>query len=393
VDGQLVQVIAPSLRLALEVVDLCTLPVRERQSTARRLVRAEVQRSFDLARGPLLRGYLLRLDEQEHLLLLTMHHIISDGWSLGVLTQELAVLYDAGTAGDPSPLPALPLQYADFAYWQQQWQHNAELEAQLAYWQHQLRVPYPALELPTDRPRTPDALRFLYSARQPVVWPQRLVEALKRWSYREGSTLFMTLLAAFKILLYSYTRQEDLCVGSLIANRHRREIEGLIGLVVNTVILRTDLGGNPTCREVLQRVRATTLAAYAHQDLPFEVLVRSCEHESNRPRVSLCQVMLILQDAVRQLPQPSASSLRFLHTDPGIVELETMPTTFDIVFMLREGPQGLSGSCVYKPHLFDAATIQRLVDDFQQVLERISAVPEQPLAAFHALGELGGRRP
>ena len=393
VDGQLGQIIAPPLSLALEVVDLCALPAREREGAARRLVRAEVQRPFDLTHGPLLRSCLLRLDVQEHLLLLTMHHIISDGWSLGVLTHELAVLYDAGTAGDLSPLPALPLQYADFAYWQQQWRHNAELETQLAYWQHQLRVPYPTLELPTDRPRTPDALSFLYSARQAVVLPKGLAEALKRWSYREGSTLFMTLLAAFNILLYSYTRQEDLCVGSLIANRHRRETEGLIGLFVNTVILRTDLSGNPTCREVLQRVRATTLAAYAHQDLPFEVLVRSFEHESHRQRVSLCQVMLILQDAMRQPPQPSASSLRFLHTDPGLVELETMPTTFDIVLMLREGPQGLSGSCLYKPHLFDAATIQRLLDDFQQVLERMSAVPEQPLSGFHALGELYDRRP
>ena len=268
--------------MPLTVQDLRALPEAERESEARRLLQEESQRPFDLAQGPLLRGCLLRLGEQEHILLVTLHHIISDGWSLGVLVHELAVLYDAFAAGQPSPLPALPIQYADLPPGSASGGTMRCMQAQLAYWQEQLREPFPVLALPTDHPR--GTALHLRTARQTLELPSALVEALKDLSQREGCTLFMTCLAAFKMLLYGYTGQEDLCVATLVANRTRQETEGLIGLFVNTVILRTDLGGNPTCREVLQRVRATTLAAYAHQDLPFEELVRALERERHLQR-------------------------------------------------------------------------------------------------------------
>ena len=239
VDGQPMQVITPALHVPIQAVDLSTLPERRKRVEARRLARAAAQAPFDLAQGPLCRVQLLRLEAQEHLLLTTMHHIISDGWSLGILTHELAVLYTAFSAGRPSPLPPLPIQYADFAHWQQQWRHSAARDAALAYWQEQLHDPLPVLELPTDRPRTA-ALSF-DTARQLLRLPEELVQALTRLCRREGSTLFMTLLAAFKILLYSYTGQVDLCVGTLLTNRPRPEIEGLLGLFINTVLLRTNL--------------------------------------------------------------------------------------------------------------------------------------------------------
>jgi len=326
---------------------------------------------------------LLRFVDQEHLLLVTLHHIIGDGWSLGILTHELAVLYDALADGRPSPLPALPIQYADFVHWQRQWRHNAMLEAQLAYWREQLCDPLPMLELPIDRPRGTDL--HLRTARQPLEVPNTLFEALKDRSLQEGSTLFMTCLAAFKMLLYGYTGQEDLRVATLVANRTRREMEGVIGLFVNTVILRTSLGGNPTTREVLQRVRATALAAYTHQDLPFEELVRTLERERNLQRESLCQVMVIWQNAMLRPLQFSAQRLRFLTMEQNVVEPDVAFTTFDIILTLRERSQGLTGTCLYKTDLFEAASIGQMLDDFQDMLACLSVQPEQTLATFRSL--------
>jgi non-ribosomal peptide synthetase component F len=201
----------------------------------------------------------------------------------------------------------------------------------------------------------------------------------------------MALVAAFKMLLYGYTGQEDLCVATLIANRNRQEVEGLIGLLVNTVVLRTDLSGNPTCLEVLQRVRETILAAYAHQDLPFEDLVQSLECERGLKRTSLCQVMVILQNAMLRPLQRSARTLSFLEVDPSMLEQPMAITTFDIILMLRERPEGLTGSCIYKIDLFDAATIDRLLGDFHYVLERLIAQLEQPLSTFRSLDVGRGR--
>jgi amino acid adenylation domain-containing protein len=383
VDGQLVQIIAPTLQMTLTVRDLRALPVDKRESEARRLVQEESQRPFDLTQGPLLQGCLLRLGEQEHILLVTLHHIISDGWSLGVLVHELTVLYDTVATGAAAPLPDLPIQYADFASWQRQWRHNAMLEAQLAYWTEQLREPLPVLQLPMDRPR--GTAVHLRTARQPLDLPRALFEALKALSQQEDSTLFMTCLTAFKVLLYGYTGQEDLCVATLVANRTRRETEGLIGLFVNTVVLRTDFGGNPTCREVLQRVRATTLAAYTHQDLPFEELVRRLERERNIQRTSLCQVLVIWQNTMVRPEHCAAQTLSFQAIEQSVGMPNAALTTFDIILILRERSQGLIGTCIYKTDLFDAATISYMLDDFQYVLACLSAQPEQALATFRAL--------
>jgi acyl-CoA synthetase (AMP-forming)/AMP-acid ligase II/aryl carrier-like protein len=384
VEGRLVQVIAPTLSVPVTVVELCALTTPERESEAQRLADAEARQPFDLEQGPLLRLRLLRMDEQQHLLLVTMHHIIADGWSLGVLAHELAVLYDAFSTSEPSPLPELRIQYADFAHWQRQWRDNVVMAAQLAYWQEQLRNPLPALELPTDHPRG-NALS-LRTARQSLVLPGKLSESLRGLSHRDGGTLFMTLVAAFKMLLYGYTGQEDLRVATLIANRNRRETEEVIGLFVNMVILRTDLRGDPTYREVLQRVRATTLAAYAHQDLPFEDLVQTLERERGLKPPSLCQVMFILQNATLRPLQRSTRTLNIQEADLSMMVPPLVATTFDVILILCESPQELTSSCIYKAALFDAATINRMLRDFQHVLECLIGQPEQPLSTFRSLG-------
>jgi acyl-CoA synthetase (AMP-forming)/AMP-acid ligase II/aryl carrier-like protein len=380
VEGRPVQVIAPYVHLTFEIVDLRDLPTSEQESEVQRQASAQAQQPFDLRHGPLLRIHLLRLGVQEHVLLLTMHYIISDGWSTGVLAHELAVLYDVCRTGAPSPLPALPIQYADFAHWQRQWRQSQAMEIQLAYWKQQLCDPLPVLELPTDCLRT--VASSFRTARQSLLIPRALSEALENLSHQEGTTLFVALLAAFKMLLYGYTGQEDLRLGTLVANRHWRETEGLIGRFANTVILRTHLGGNPTCREVLQRVRATTLAAYTHQDLPFEDLVQTLERERGLDRMSLCQVMVILQNAMLR-PRPlSAQTLGSLEADWSAVELDVAATTFDIVLVLRARPHGLVGTCIYKTALFETATINRMLEDFQRVLEHLISQADQPPLTF-----------
>jgi non-ribosomal peptide synthetase component F len=310
--------------------------------------------------------------------------MISDGWSLGVLVQELNIVYDAFASGAPSPLPALPIQYADFAYWQRQWRQNAMMEAQLAYWQQQLRPPLPALELPTDHARR--RANSLHTARQHVVFPSALCEALTRFASQQHSTLFTALVAAFKMLLYSYTGQHDLRVATFSANRHRWETEGLIGLVANTVILRTDLSGDPTCEEVLHRVQATTLAAYTHQDFPFEELAQTLEREQGIERQELCQVMFLFQNALQRPVQSPACTLSFLELDEGPVMPDLALTALDIILVLRDRPQGqgLAGTCIYKTARFEAITIRQLLEDFQAVLKRCIAQPEQPLSALRA---------
>jgi hypothetical protein len=383
VEGRLVQVIAHSLSVPVTVVDLRALPTPDRESEAQRLADAEARQPFDLELGPLLRLRLLHMDEQEHLLLVTMHHIIGDGSSLGVLAYELAVLYDAFSANEPSPLPELRIQYADFAHWQRQWRDNGMMAAQLTYWQAQLRDPLPLLELPTDHPR--GAALSLRAAHQTLALPGKLAEALIGLSQRHGSTLFMTLVAAFKILSYGYTGQEDLRVATQVANRNRRETEEVIGLFVNTVILRTDLGGDPTCQEVLQRVRASALSAYAHQDLPFEDLVETLERERGLKRSSLCQVMVIMQNAMQRPLQRGARTLSFLEADLNVPMPPLMINTFDVVLLLRERPQGLTVSAIYKANLFDATTIARMLGDFQRVLECLIGGLEQPLSTFRYL--------
>src|SRR5215470_10688638 len=270
VDGQPVQVVASPEVFALPVISLQHLPETEREAEAQRLVNDERSKPLDLTKGPLFRPTLLQLQEQEHILLLAMHHIVSDGWSMGILSRELTVLYEAFSAGHPSPLPELPIQYGDFAKWQREWLQGEVLERELSYWKRQLEGIPAVSNLPTDQPRP--AVQSFRGQTQYLELTKKLTEGLKSLSRKEGVTLFMTLLAAFQTLLYRYTRQKDIVVGSPIANRNRSQIEGLIGFFVNTLVLRTDFSGNPSFRELLGRVRKTALDAYEHQDLPFEKL-------------------------------------------------------------------------------------------------------------------------
>jgi amino acid adenylation domain-containing protein len=377
-----VQVIAPTLRLPFPVEDLRALPEAERQATAERLRRAEVLYAFDLENGPLLQVRLLRLGAQEYILLLTMHHIISDGWSRGMLLHELTVLYDAFSQGQPSPLPDLPIQYADYAHWQRQWLRSEAGKAQLAYWMQQLRDPLSILELPTDRPRTEEL--SLHTGRFPFQIPRALIVALTRLSRQEGTTLFMTLIAAFKMLLYNYTGQEDIRVGTLVANRQCQETEGLIGLLANLVILRISLGENPSLRQVLQRVRITTLDAYAHQELPFEYLARGLARARQCDRQSLFQAMFAMENARQHTLELPALTIKVLETTP----LEA--SACELAVSVRESSQGLDGLCIYKTALFDAATIARMFEDYGQILEQLTAQLELRLSSLHASGRRWG---
>ena len=268
VDGHPMQVIAPVLTVPLPIVDLSALPNAEREAEALRLANEEVQRPFDLTQGPLMRVLLLQLGAEEYVLLLPIHHIISDGWSLGVLYQELATLYTAFASGTPSPLPDLPIQYADFALWQQEQLQGEARADQLAYWKQQLAGAPTVLDLPADRPH-PAVPTYRGSAHL-VTLPPGLTEVLKALSRREAVTLHMTLVAAFQTLLYRYTGQDDMVIGSVAAGRTQAELEALIGFFVNTPVLRTDLSGNPTFRELLGRVREVTFEAQAHQEVPFD---------------------------------------------------------------------------------------------------------------------------
>ncbi len=395
VEGQPIQVIAPILNLSLPIRDLRELPqiVRaaapqeQRETQAQRLITQEAQRPFNLSTDPLLRVTLLRLDEAEHILLLNMHHIVSDGWSIGVLIREIAVLYTAFASNQPSPLPELPIQYADFAHWQRQWLQGDVLAKQLGYWQKQLEG-VSMLNLPTDRARP--ATPTYQGARQFLQLPKTLSEALETLSQQEGVSLFMTMLAAFQILLYRYTQQEDIAVGSAIANRNRGEIEGLIGFFVNSLVLRTDLSGNPTFRSLLSQVRDVALEAYAHQDLPFEKLVEELHPERNLNQNPLFQVVFALQNApmsALELPGLTLSPLPF----------DTETTRFDLEFHLWErtpqnglwvnSSEGISGFVIYSTDLFDDSTITRMLGHFQTLLESIVAHPEQRIADLPFLSE------
>ena len=305
VRGESVQVIAKTRDQALQVFDLKPLSDNLREAEAKRLAEVESRRPFDLSKGPLLRVSLIQLGAEDHILVITMHHIISDGWSIGILWRELASLYGSFVQGSEANLPTLPIQYADFALWQKEWLQGKTLEEQLAYWKQRMAGATPLLELPVDRPRP--SVQSHHGQQKRFVLSRGLTAKLDRLSQREGVTLFMTLLAAFKLLLAKYSRQDDIVVGSPIANRNRMEIEDLIGFFVNTLVLRTDLSGNPSFRGLLRRVKDTCLQAYANQEFPFERLVE----ELNPPRVlgtsPLFQVMFSLQNA----PEHVRGSLRF----------------------------------------------------------------------------------
>ncbi|MGA2224692.1 MAG: amino acid adenylation domain-containing protein, partial [Syntrophobacteraceae bacterium] len=377
-DGKPIQVISPPSGLDLPVIDLHLQSGADRQAEIDQIVRKQAQDPFDLSKGPLLRSVLLRLDQEEHILLLTMHHIITDGWSLGVLVQEMATFYEAFSQGTIPPLPPLPIQYADFAEWQREWFQGEVLESQVSYWKEQLGGDLPILALPTDRPRP--AMPTYQGKIKSLVLSKTLHEALVALSQREGVTLFMTLLAAFQALLHRYTGQDDIIVGSPIANRNRLETEGLIGFFANTLVLRTDLSGNPTFRKLLVRVREMALGAYAHQDLPFERLVEELHVARDLSYNPLFQVMLVFQNASLEPLQLSGLTLTPLATETGSAK-------FDLTLELIEGPRGLAGSIEYNTDLFDSDTIERMAGHFQILLQGIIANPDSRLSELQLLTE------
>ena len=375
-DGEPLQVIAPTLNGSLALVDLKDRPDIEREDEARRLAVEEARRPFDLTRGPVFRTTLIRLGEADHLLVLVMHHIVSDGWSMGVLHRELSVLYQAFSHSQPSPLAELPIQYADYALWQRQWLQGEVLESQLSYWRKQLHGVPAILDLPKDHPRP--AVKSDRGARLSIQLSRELTQGLKALSQKEGVTLFMTLLAAFKTLLYRYTGQTDIVVGSPIAGRNRTEIEDLIGFFVNTLVLRSDLSGTPTFRELLRRVRKTSLEAYEHQDLPFEKLVEELKPERSLSHSPLFQVMFVLQNT-----PDTAWRLEGLAVSPLRITGET--AKFDLTLFMQETSDALTGSLQYSTDLFNEQTILRLLGHFEVLLQGIVSNPQQAISALPIL--------
>jgi non-ribosomal peptide synthetase component F len=376
VDGRPVQIIAPAQTLTLPIVDLRELPETEREAEVQRLATNQAQRTFDLAHGPLVRATVLRLGENEHVGLLTMHHIVSDGWSTGILIREMATLYEGFCSRRPTSLPELPIQYADFAHWQRHWLDSGVLESQLTYWTIQLAGASPFLDLPTDHTR-PIVQRFR-GAHESLRLPKNLSAELKALSRQEGVTLFMTLLAAFKILLHYYTSQDDIIIGTPIANRNRLETEGLIGFFVNTLVLRTDFSGDPDFRELLGRVREVCLGAYAHQDLPFERLVEELHPARDLSRNPLFQVMFVLQNG-----HPGTLELPGLTLIP--VEVDSGTTHFDLTLHIADTGDELVASLAYNTDLFETGSIDRMLRHFQMLLETVCASPGRRLSELSLL--------
>ncbi len=380
IDGRHMQVIAPQLTVPLTFADLRPSSPSNQKSLGSQLIQEEMLHSFDLAKGPLIRTRLLRLGEQEHLFLISMHQVICDGWSLGVFVQELITLHDTFCAQGESRLAPLSYQYADFAHWQRQWKSHPEVLAQLAYWREQLREPLPLLQLakPGRRGRSDD----LRTARRRWTFSAGLADAAKRFSSREGGTLFMALVAGLLTLLHRYLDEDDVRVATNVANRNRPGADALIGPLVNTVVLRTHLGGDPTSQEVLRRVRATIIAAFDHQDLPYEELAETLERDYSTRPTSLAQVMILLQNDTLRPLERFEGTLRCEEVNPSMILPVVTTTSFDLILALVENNSGLVGTCIYKPHLFSAKEIDRLIQDFEIVIEQMVSQPERPISAI-----------
>ena len=358
VDGEPVQVIAPTLTVSPSIIHLDHLNETDRQTESQRLLREEACRPFDLKNGPLLRTVILQLSENECVMSLSMHHAISDGWSGGVFIRELIGIYEASTKGVSSPLPPLAVQYADFAHWQRQQQDD--LQTQLSYWRNQLSEA-PELELPIRmrpavRTEQGSVLRFNLS--------KELVQKLSALSRRNGATLFMTLLTTLQVLLSRYSNQTDISVGTPVANRTNAEIEPLIGCFVNTLVMRTDLSGDPSFRELLERVREVALGGYTHSAIPFEKLVSELQPDRDLSRTPLFQVMMVLQNTPQQ-----PLLLGGVHCQ--IEEIDNGTAKFDLLVQLTETEKGLDGKWEYSIDLFDAATVERMVTHFRVLLEGV----------------------
>ncbi|WP_425433911.1 amino acid adenylation domain-containing protein, partial [Marininema mesophilum] len=375
VDGQPVQQIQPFMPRKLPVIHLMDLSIEEREAEMNRLIQEEAESPFDLAQGPLMRAQCIQVDEKEWMFLCTMHHIISDGWSMGVFLEELLTLYK----DEAAELPLLPIQYADFAKWQRKWIEEEGLDTQLQYWQEELSGELPVLQWPTNRVR-PVAQTY-HGAVHQVHFPLHLVEKLKEVSREEGSTLFMTLLAAYQGFLSRYTGQEDILVGSPIANRNHQEIEGLIGFFVNTLVYRADVSGNPTFRELLAQVRQKALKAYEHQDIPFEKIVEAVQPERSNSHSPIFQTSFTLQDtASRKSRDLSGKTM-----EP--VDIHTSVAKFDLTVVMEEKAEGLWIAFEYNTDLFDGATIERMARHFENWLNEVAYHSDKTLGSLNLMAE------
>ena len=365
--GRPVQVIAPTLSFTPPVVDLRLLFQVEQKAEVQRLATQEAQLPFDLTQGSLWRWTLLQLSDIEHIALFTMHHIAMDNWSTSIIVRELSALYRAFCAGNTSPLPELPIQYADYALWQRQWLQGEVLEAKLAYWKQQLGGDLPILQLPTAAPRS--AVKTNLSASHPFVIPPTLCDEIQALSRQERVTLFMTLLAALQVLLKRHTNQDDIVVGTDVANRKPTETESLIGFFVNLLVLRTDMSGNPSFRELLKRVRKVVLGAYEHQDLPFEKLVAALKFDRKMSHTPLFQVLFVF-----------LSHSKHTWDLPGLtinqLEIKDEPTRFDLVLFIGKREQVIFGTWRYNAELFDDITIKQMSAHFETLLKSIVIQPD-----------------
>ncbi len=383
-DGQPVQVVNQAVSVTLVVEDLRSLSENERNQEAQRLATEFVQQPFDLSAESLLRSKILQLNEKNYQLLVTLHHIIADGWSMGILIKELTALYEAFSTSKLSPLPELPIQYRDFVNWQRKWLDGESAtrtlrertQSLLSYWKQKLQGELPVLNLPTDRARSP--IQTFNGAQAKLVLSPTLTKELKNLSRHSGVTLFMTLLTAFKTLLYRYTGQTDILVGSPIANRNKAEIDSLIGFFVNVLVLRTELSGDLSFQELLARVKSTALEAYVHQDLPFEKLVEELQPNRDLSYNPLFQVMFVLQNVPISNPTLSEVSVSYKEGYNGT-------SKFDLTLFMEDSEQGLVATCEYNTNLFNADTVTRILGHFQTLLESIISDPQQCLSDLQLL--------
>jgi amino acid adenylation domain-containing protein len=376
VNGQPTQVIQTVTNWTVSVISLQHLSPEEQEIAAKKLVKEESFKPFDLAKEALVRATLILLNNNEYWLLLCLHHVISDGWSMGVLIEELTALYNADNQGQPSPLKSLPIQYADFAIWQRQWLQGEVLENQLNYWKKQLADAPTFLPLPTDKPRP--AVQTFTGAHQEFQLSLELTQKLTELSQQQRVTMFMTLLAAYGILLYRYTGQSDILIGTPIANRNRREIESLIGFFVNTLVMRTDCSENPSFQELLMRVREMSLGAYSHQDLPFEMLVEALQPERNLSHTPLFQVMFAIENT-------PLSKIELTDLTIDSLPLEGETAKFDLTLSMQNTETGLMGVWVYNTDLFNRETIERMNGHFLTLLEGIITNPSERISQLPLL--------
>lgn len=386
IEGTPAQVVAPEVIIDLPVIDLSRHPEAHREAEAQRLLQNEARLPFDLSQGPLIKALLVRLSEQEHILLVTTHHIVTDGWSVGIFQRELSELYQMFAAGKPAQLPELPIQYSDYSDWQRRWLAGELYESQLSYWKKQFATMPQVLELPTDHPRpNVQAYRAFRGAHHTICLPRQLTTALKTLSQNQGVTLFMTLLAAYEVLLHRYTGEEDIVIGTPIAGRQMPETDGLIGLFINTLPIRTNLAGDPTFCQVLGRAKQSALGAYAHQDLPFERLVKELQPQRTLANNPLFQVMFVLQsEDIQPLQLPGLITEHF--------RVGNIMANFDLTLDIVERDGELV--CLFESNadLFEGQTIERLLGHFQTLLEGVVANPARKISALPLLSEAEQRQ-